>query len=125
MGLGGVGDFVPAGEAAEGELALGVGFGGEFGVPALGDPFFEDGAAGADGPVFVPGGGFGFPMGAFPEAPEEEAAVGGVAEGGDEDVAGVVGGELLVFVRDDVELGDALARDDGGVAVGDGEEVLG
>lgn len=110
------------------------GEGEEVGVPALGDPFFEDGAPGPDGPVFVPGGGFGFPMGAFPEAPEEEAAVGGVAEGGDEDVAGVVGGELLILVGDDVggvfEDADAFdfeglllvraEQDDGGGVGGDG-----
>ena len=56
-------------------------------------------------------------MTAFPKSPEQETGAGGMAETGDQEVTGIVGGELLVLKRGDVEIRDDLTRDQGGKVV--------
>ena len=98
----------PPGEAQQAAAPVGPDF------PAL-----------ADGPIAGPGSGLLFPVPALPKAPQEETAIGFMAEAGDEGIAGIIRSEFFIGLGHDIELGDDLPRDECREAIGDFQEILG
>lgn len=81
------GDGIGAKECAEGGFAVWVGEEGLVSGPLVEDEVFVDVEAWFRGPIFAVEWGIVEPVSSFPEAPEGDRVDGGVAKGGDEDIA--------------------------------------